>query len=104
MHLLPFLLALLFLLLTLGVSWLLAKAWFHNRNEQDQVHPDVYVGFAVLGIVLAIFNHFFRQCLQMIPDNYDWLAILLATIILGGSGILIYRRTRKQGTYEDISG
>lgn len=104
MHLTPLLLALLFFLLTLGTGWLLAKAWFQNRNEQGQVYPDVYIGFAVLGIVLAIFNRFFRQCLEMIPDTYDSLAILLVTTTMALSATLIYSQARKQVTPEDISG
>jgi len=104
MHLLnPFLLALLLFLLTAGAGWLLAKAWFRNRNEQHQVHPDVYIGFAILGILLAMFNHFFRQCLHMIPDTYEWLAILLVTITMAISAILIHFRARKQVTHESIS-
>ncbi len=105
MHLVtPFLLALLLFLLTAEAGWLLAKAWFQNRNEQDQVYPDVYIGFAIMGILLAMFNHFFRQCLQIIPDNYDWLAISLVTITVAISAILIYSRARKQVTHEPISG
>ena len=102
MHLTPILLALLFFLLTLGFGWLLAKAWILNRNNQNELHPDVYVGFAVLGAFLSGFNHFFYKSLQGVPDPYNWLVRILVVIMLAVSATLIYQNARKQVNHEPV--